>query len=112
MESHPLYVQDMFQPITGLISCLDGDHYQLSGWGPLSAVRMGTIISCRDGGHYQLSGWGPLSAVRMGTIISCRDGDHYQLSGWGPLSAVGMGTMPCSWLPIITGLDYLNGLLD
>ena len=36
MESQPLHVQDMFQPTAGLISYQDGDHYQLSGWGPLS----------------------------------------------------------------------------
>ena len=36
-----------------------------------SAVGMGIIISCQDGDHYQLLGWGLLLAVGMGTITSC-----------------------------------------
>ena len=62
MESQALHVQDMFQPIPGLISCWDGDHYQLLEWGPLSAVGMGTLSPV---------GMGTLSPVRMGTITLC-----------------------------------------
>ena len=42
----------------------EGRAWERGYWGPLSAVGMGTIISCQDGNHYQLSGWGPLSRAQ------------------------------------------------